>query len=79
MKEYTSICSQEELWESVADEEAKPPLKNKVQVEVHRAANQRQRFWEKRPVGMVIDKEEKVCYVLEFKRVMERYWVEQEK
>ena len=79
MKEYTSICSQEELWESVDDEEAKPPLKNKVQVEEHRAANQRRRFWEKRPVGMVIDKEEKVCYVLEFKRVMERYWVEQEK
>ena len=28
---------------------------------------------------MVIDKKEKVCYILEFKRVMERYGGEQEK
>ena len=31
-----------------------------------------------RPDGMVLDKEEKACYVLEFKRVLERYGGPQE-
>ena len=36
-------------------------------------------FWDKQPDGIMIDKKEEVCYVLEFKRVMERYGGEQEK
>ena len=35
-------------------------------------------IWDKRPDGMVLDKEEKVCYVLEFKRALERYGGAQE-
>ena len=38
----------------------------------HKAAELWWRFWDKRPEGMVIDKKEKVYYILEFKRVMER-------
>ena len=37
------------------------------------------KFWNKRPDDMVLDKEEKVCYVLEFKRGLERRGGAQEK
>ena len=43
------------------------------------AAELWRRFWDKRPDGMVIDKKEKVCYILEFKRAMEWYAGEQKK
>ena len=79
MEEFASICSREELWEAVADEEAKSPLETKRQGEEHKAAELWRRFWDKRPDGMVIDKKEKVCCLLEFERVMERHRGEQEK
>ena len=79
IEEFASICSREELWESVADEEAEAPLETGTQGEEHKAAELWRRFWDKRPDGMVIDKKDKVCYILEFKRVMERYGGGQEK
>ena len=36
------------------------------------------RFWDKWPDGMVLDKEDKICYVIEFKRAFERYGGAQE-
>ena len=39
----------------------------------------KRRFWDKRPNSMVLDKEDKICYVIEFKRALERYGVAQEK
>ena len=63
----------------MADEEAKTPLETETQGEEHKAAQLWRRFWDKRPDGMVIDKNEKVCYILEFKRAMERDGGEQEK
>ena len=76
-EEFASIYSREELWEAVADEEAKTPLETGIQGEEHKAAELR--FWDKRPDGLVIDKKEKVCHVLDFIRVMERYGDEQDK
>ena len=67
------------MWAAVTDGEAKTPLETETRGEEHKAAELWRRFWDKRPDGMVIDKKEKVCYILEFKRVMERYGGEQEK
>ena len=68
MEELASICSREELWEAVADEEAKRSLETGTQGEEHKAAELWRRFWDRRPDGMVIDNKEKVCYILEFKK-----------
>ena len=62
----------------MAEDEAKTPLETEVRGEEHRREELERRFWDKRPDGMVIDKEEKGCYVLEFKRVLERHGVAQE-
>jgi hypothetical protein len=37
VEEFISICSREELWEAVADEEAKIPSETEVQGEEHKA------------------------------------------
>ena len=68
MEEFARICSREQSWEAVADEEANTPLETEMQGEEHKAAELWRRFWDKRPDGMVIDKNEKFSYVLEFKR-----------
>ena len=67
------MCSKEDLWAAVAEDEAKTQLEMEMRGAVHREEESWQRFWDKRPDGMVLDKEEKVCYVLEFKRALERY------
>ena len=67
MEEFANVCSREELWAAVADEEAKIPLETETQGEEHKAAEHWLRFWDKRPDGMVIDKKEKVCYFLKLK------------
>ena len=62
------------------------PMPRKIQ-EIHPgrwtyvpvADHLKRRFWDKRPNGMVIDKEDKVCYEIEFKRAFERYGGAQEK
>ena len=46
---------------------------------MHKEEELKRRFWDKRPDGMVLDKEDKVCYVMEFKRAFERYGGVQEK
>ena len=56
----------------MADDEAKIPLEMEVRGEEHRKEELEPRFSDKQPDGMVLDKEEKVCYVLEFKCVLER-------
>ena len=33
----------------------------------------KRRFWARRPDGIVVDKEQEICYVLEFKRKMDRW------
>ena len=38
MEEFASICSREELWKAVADEEAKTPQETGTQGEEHKAA-----------------------------------------
>ena len=78
-EEYSSMCSKGDLWAAVADDEANTPLETEVLGEEHRREELERRFWDKRPDGMVLDKEEKVCYVLELKRVLERHGGAQEK
>ena len=78
-EEYINLCSKEDLWADVAEDEAKTPLEMEVQGAVHREEELKRRFWDKRPDGMVFDKEDKVCYVMEFKRAFERYGGAQEK
>ena len=78
-EEYSSMCSKGDLWAAVADDEAKTPQEMEVRGEDHRKEELEWRFWDKRPDGMVFDKEAKVCYVLEFKRVLERHGGAQEK
>jgi hypothetical protein len=64
MEEYTGSCSRplKELWEAMTDEEAKTPLERKVQWEEHTTTELWQRFKDKQPDGMVIDKKKRVCY-----------------
>jgi hypothetical protein len=50
----------------MAEDEVKTPLEMEMRGEEHREEELLRRFWDKRPDGMVLDKEEKVCYVLEF-------------
>ena len=80
-EEYINMCSKEDLWRAVAEDEANTPLESgaKVQAAVHREDELKRRFWDKRPDGMVLDKENKICYVMEFKRAFERYGGAQEK
>ena len=73
------MCSKGDLWAAVADDEAKTPLEMEVRGEEHRKEELERRLLDKRPDGMVLDKEEKVCYVLELKRVLERHGGAQEK
>jgi hypothetical protein len=74
------MCSKEDLWEAVAAEEVKTPLEVEMQGVEHDVEEElKRRFWDKRPDGMVLDKEDKICYVIEFKRVFERYGGAQEK
>ena len=67
------MCSMDDLWAAVAEDEAKTPLEMEVRGEEHREEELERRFWDKRPDGMVLDTEEKVCYVLEFKRALEHF------
>ena len=80
-EEYINMCSKEDLWRAVAEDEANTPLESgaMVQAAVHREDELKRRFWDKRPDGMVLDKENKICYVMEFKRAFERYGGAQEK
>ena len=55
------MCSKEELWEAVAAGEAKTPLEVEMQGAEHEEEELKRRFWDKRPDGMVLDKEDKVC------------------
>ena len=70
---YSDMCSKGDLWAAVAEDEAKTPLEMEVRGAEHREEELWRRFWGKRSDGMVFDEEEKVCYVLEFKRELERY------
>ena len=72
-EEYSNLCSKEDLWAAVAENEAKTPLQMKVRGEEHRKEGFQRRFWDKQPDGMVLDKEAKVCYVLELKWALERF------
>jgi len=79
-EEYINMCSKEDLWEAVAEEEAKTPLEGEMQGAEHDEEEElKRRFWDKRPDGMVLDKKDKTCYVIEFKRAFERYGGAQEK
>ena len=79
-EEYINMCIKEELWEVVAAEEAKTPFEVGMQGAEHDEEEElKRKFWDKRPDGMVLDKEDKVSYVMEFKRAFERYWGAQEK
>ena len=73
------MCSKEDLWEAVAAEEAKTPLEVEMQGAEHEEEEFKRRFWDKGPDGMVLDKEDKICYLIEFKRAFERYGGAQEK
>ena len=72
------MCSKEDLWKAVAEDEAKTPWEMEVRGEEHREEELGRRFWDKRPDGMVLDKEEKLCHVLEFKWTLERFGGAQE-
>ena len=76
-EEYINMCSKEDLWAAVAEDKAKTPLEMETEVQevAHREDELKRRFWDKRSDGMVLDKENKVCYVLEFKRAFERHGV----
>ena len=65
----------------MAEDEANTPLElgAKVQEAVHKEDELKRRFWDKRPDGMVLYKEDEVCYAIEFKRAFERYGGAQEK
>ena len=64
----------------MAAEEAKTPLEVRKQGAEHdEEEGLKRRFWDKRPDGMVMDKEDKIWYVIEFKRAFERYGGAQEK
>ena len=62
----------------MAEDEAKTPLEMEARGEKHRDEELERRSWDKRPDGMVLDKEEKVCYLLECKRALERFGGAQE-
>ena len=64
----------------MASEEAKTPLEVEMQGAEHDEEEElKRKFWDKRPDGMVLDKEDTICYVIEFKRAFERHGGAQEK
>ena len=51
--------------------ERSTPLKETI--ENDREEEYQTRFWAQRPEGIVLDKEKEFCYVLKFKRKMDRW------
>ena len=59
--EYTDICSKEELWAGVGEEEAKTALEEEVKGEEHKVMKAEERLRDKRPDGMVMGRDAKDC------------------
>ena len=53
--------------------ERSTPLKETIEDEADREEEYQRRFWARRPDGIVVDKKKEICYVLEFKRKMDRW------
>ena len=49
------MCSKEDLWAAVIEDEAKTTLEMEVRWEEHREEELWRRFWDKRPDGMVLE------------------------
>ena len=55
IEEYSNMCSKEDLWAAVIEDEAKTTLEMEVRWEEHREEELWRRFWDKRPDGMVLE------------------------
>ena len=66
-------CSKEDLWREAGEMERSTPLSETIENDVDREEEYQRRFWARRPDGTVVDKEKEICYVLEFKRKMDRW------
>ena len=78
-EEYINMYNKEDLWKAVAAEEAKTLVEVDMQGAEYEEEELKRRFWDNRPDDMVLDKEDKVCYVVDFKWAFERYGGAQEK
>jgi len=67
-----AVCSKEELWKEASIVERSIPLKETIENEGEREEKYQRRFWARRPDGIVVDKKKEICYILEFKRKMDR-------
>ena len=68
-----AVCSKEDLWQEACEVERSIPLKETIENEMDREEEYKRRFWARRPDGIVVDEKKEICYVLEFKRKMDRW------
>ena len=68
-----AVCSKEDLWQEACEVERSIPLKETIENEMDREEEYKRRFWARRPDGIVVDEKKETCYVLEFKRKMDRW------
>ena len=67
------VCEAEELWQAAEPHEKAAREQAGISFDDTLHDNMAERFWRKRPDGVALDHEKKVCYLIEFKRTGDRW------
>ena len=68
-----AICSKDQLWTAAKEEERSAQLTEDTEADQATDNELQERFWNKRPDGVVLDHEQKICYLIELKRTMDQW------
>ena len=67
------ICSKDQLWAAAKEEERSAQSMENAEADQVTDDELQERFWNKRPDGVVLDYEQKICFLIEFKRTMDQW------
>ena len=67
------VCEAEELWQAAEPHEKAAREQAGTSLDDTLHDNMAERFWRKRPDGVALDHEKKMCYLIEFKRTGDRW------
>ena len=68
-----AICSKDQLWAAAKEEERSAQSMENAEADQVTDDELQERFWNKRPDGVVLDHEQKICFLIEFKRTMDQW------
>ena len=60
------ICSKDQLWAAAKEEERSAQSMENAEADQVTDDELQERFWNKRPDGVVLDHEQKICFLIEF-------------